>query len=232
VVIAAQDNGLQPRVTTATATVVVLDFPDERPKFSQQKYESDVPENIIDFFVAQVQVSKIMPTFFLRVIENAEFLLQATDMDSESSVTYTIRQGDAEKFRIDPQSGIVRTRRSLDYERQAQYVLIIGTLENTDVNDPQATTTLFVNVQVIGYLFENRKKKIGSCSGFIQDRNDVAPVYSSLPRPVRLRSTVPVGQVVTTVIAVDSDGTSPNNQVLLHISKLLNSNINYTSLCI
>ncbi|XP_046657764.1 cadherin-99C-like isoform X2 [Daphnia pulicaria] len=171
VVIAAQDNGLQPRVTTATATVVVLDFPDERPKFSQQKYESDVPENIIDFFVAQVQ---------------------ATDMDSESSVTYTIRQGDAEKFRIDPQSGIVRTRRSLDYERQAQYVLIIGTLENTDVNDPQATTTLFVNVQ---------------------DRNDVAPVYSSLPRPVRLRSTVPVGQVVTTVIAVDSDGTSPNNHV-------------------
>jgi hypothetical protein len=48
---------------------------------------------------------------------------------------------------------------------------------------------------------------------FIQDRNDVAPVYSSLPRPVRLRSTVPIGQVVTTVIAVDSDGTAPNNQV-------------------
>ena len=77
-------------------------------------------------------------------------------MDSESSVTYTIRQGDVEKFRIDPQSGIVRTRRSLDYERQAQYVLIIGTLENTEVNDPQATTTLFVNVQVFFHiLFEN-----------------------------------------------------------------------------
>jgi hypothetical protein len=74
-------------------------------------------------------------------------------MDSESSVTYTIRQGDVEKFRIDPQSGIVRTRRSLDYERQAQYVLIIGTLENTEVNDPQATTTLFVNVQVFFHIF-------------------------------------------------------------------------------
>ncbi|XP_032795630.2 cadherin-99C isoform X2 [Daphnia magna] len=171
VVIAAQDSGSQPRVTTATATVVVLDFPDERPKFSQQKYEADVPENIIDFFVTQVQ---------------------ATDMDSESSVTYTIRQGDVDKFRIDPQSGIVRTRRALDYERQAQYVLVIGTIENTEINDPQATTTLFVNVQ---------------------DRNDVAPVYSSLPRPVRLRSTVPVGQVVTTVIAFDGDGTNPNNQV-------------------
>lgn len=41
----------------------------------------------------------------------------------------------------------------------------------------------------------------------------MAPVYSSLPRPVRLRSTVPVGQVVTTVIAFDGDGTTPNNQV-------------------
>lgn len=140
-------------------------------------------------------------------------------MDSESSVTYTIRQGDVEKFRIDPQSGIVRTRRSLDYERQAQYVLIIGTLENTEVNDPQATTTLFVNVQVFFHIFTQewiRNRLVYKSlvfARFIQDRNDVAPVYSSLPRPVRLRSTVPIGQVVTTVIAVDSDGTAPNNQV-------------------
>lgn len=70
-------------------------------------------------------------------------------MDNQASVTYSIRQGDVEKFRIDPQSGIVRTRRSLDFERQAQYVLIIGTVENTDLNDPQATTTLVVNVQVV-----------------------------------------------------------------------------------
>lgn len=46
-----------------------------------------------------------------------------------------------------------------------------------------------------------------------QDRNDIAPVFSSLPRPVRLQNTIPVGQVVTTVTAVDSDGTAPNNQV-------------------
>ena len=70
-------------------------------------------------------------------------------MDNQASVTYTIRQGDVEKFRIDPQSGIVRTRRALDYERQAHYVLVIGTLENTDLSDPQGTTTLYVNVQVV-----------------------------------------------------------------------------------
>ena len=144
-------------------------------------------------------------------------------MDSQASITYTIRQGDVEKFRIDPQSGIVRTRRSLDFERQAQYVIVIGTLENTDVNDPHATTTLFVNVQV--------NKKSSSESSWkayfktvlylIKDRNDVAPVYSSLPRPVRLRSTVPIGQVVTTVTAVDADGTSPNNQVWTNCEEVI-----------
>lgn len=55
-VVTAKDGGTEPRITTATVTVVVLDLPDESPKFSQPKYESDVPENIIDFFVAQVQV--------------------------------------------------------------------------------------------------------------------------------------------------------------------------------
>ncbi len=83
-------------------------------------------------------------------------------MDSQASVTYTIRQGDVEKFRVDPQSGIVRTRRALDFERQAQYVLIIGTLENTDVNDPLATTTLFVNVQVTKEKRFSKKKQLGS----------------------------------------------------------------------
>ena len=60
IVVTAQDSGIEPRLATATVTVVVLDLPDEKPKFSQPKYESDVPENIIDFFVAQVQVKHFL----------------------------------------------------------------------------------------------------------------------------------------------------------------------------
>lgn len=63
-------------------------------------------------------------------------------------MTYTIRQGDIDKFTIDPQTGVVRTRKFLDYERQVQYILIVGTVENTDLNDPHSTTTLVVNVLV------------------------------------------------------------------------------------
>lgn len=37
---------------------MVLDLPDEAPKFTQAKYVADVPENSIDYFVAQVQVGR------------------------------------------------------------------------------------------------------------------------------------------------------------------------------
>lgn len=61
----ARDSGVQPLVATATVTVVVLDLPDESPKFSKSTYESNVPENTADFFVAQVQVGLTFDRFFI-----------------------------------------------------------------------------------------------------------------------------------------------------------------------
>lgn len=37
--------------------------------------------------------------------------------------------------------------------------------------------------------------------------NDIAPIFTSVPLPIRLQDTVPLGTVVTTVVASDSDGT-------------------------
>jgi len=108
---------------------------------------------------------------------------------------------------MDPQSGIVRTRRSLDYERQAQCV-IIGILENMEVN-----------VQVFKYLFDNKSKSLNIF--LVLSRTEMMRLLSTAPCRVRLRSTVPVGQIVITIIAVDFNNMSPNNQVLLHISKLI-----------
>ncbi len=171
VVVTARDGGEPSRQTSATVTIVVFDLPDENPKFSQSKYQVSVPENHVDYVVVQVQ---------------------AHDKDTQPSVTYVIRQGDTDKFVIDAKSGVVTTKRALDFERQAQYILIIGTVENTDLNDPQGTTAVVVNVQ---------------------DRNDMTPVFTSVPRPLRLSSTVTVGHTVGAVVAVDSDGSAPNNQL-------------------
>lgn len=102
-------------------------------------------------------------------------------------------------FTIDPNTGIIRTLRGLDYEKDSQHTLIIGTLENPNLT-PGATTQVMVNVE---------------------DRNDVPPVFVTIPSPVTLDDDVAIGTKVTTLLATDSDGTSPGNKVLLYIKTLI-----------
>lgn len=106
-------------------------------------------------------------------------------------MTYVIRQGDNEIFIVDPKTGAIKTRRGLDYERETQHVLVIGTVENTS-NLPGASTRVVINVI---------------------DVNDIPPVFTMVPRPVRLDDNVPIGATVVNLIATDSDGTAPGNQV-------------------
>ena len=47
----------------------------------------------------------------------------------------------------------------------------------------------------------------------MQDVNDIPPVFTSVPRPVTLDDDVPIGTTVINLIAADSDGTAPGNQV-------------------
>lgn len=50
----------------------------------------------------------------------------------------------------------------------------------------------------------------------LQDRNDIPPVFLSIPRPITLDDDVAIGTKVTSLIATDSDGTSPGNKVTFH----------------
>lgn len=63
-------------------------------------------------------------------------------------ITYIIKQGNTDMFSIDRKTGIVKTLRGLDYERENMYVLIIGTEENNS-NEDGSTTKVFVDVEVI-----------------------------------------------------------------------------------
>ncbi|XP_012058840.1 PREDICTED: protocadherin-15 [Atta cephalotes] len=115
----------------------------------------------------------------------------ADDPDTKKQITYMIKQGDTELFSIDPKTGIIKTIRGLDYESQNQHVLIIGTAENTS-DLPGSTTRVVINVQ---------------------DVNDIPPVFTSVPRPITLDDDVPIGTTVIDLVAADSDGTAPGNQV-------------------
>lgn len=53
-VVTAKDGAADPRISTATVTVLVTDVGDEPPIFTQQVYEALVPENVPDTLVATV----------------------------------------------------------------------------------------------------------------------------------------------------------------------------------
>lgn len=55
----AKDGAPDPRLATATVTVAVLDMEDEVPVFKQSEYQAVVPENMPEYFVANVEVSYI-----------------------------------------------------------------------------------------------------------------------------------------------------------------------------
>lgn len=58
--------------------------------------------------------------------------------------------------------------------------------------------------------------------------NDIPPVFTSVPRPITLDDDVPIGTTVIDLVAADSDGTAPGNQVgvLISFQYLISSPLN------
>ncbi|KAF5300091.1 hypothetical protein FQA39_LY11283 [Lamprigera yunnana] len=169
-VVTAKDGAPDPRIATATVTIAVVDIEDEVPIFRRPAYDASVPENIPDYFVTTVT---------------------AEDPDTIKKITYVIQQGPTDLFRIDENSGSIYTTRGLDYERENEHILIIGTLENMS-NEKGSTAKVIVRVE---------------------DRNDIPPVFTIIPHPITLDDDVSIGTSVTNLIATDSDGTAPGNKV-------------------
>ncbi|XP_014256144.1 cadherin-99C isoform X2 [Cimex lectularius] len=173
-VVTAMDGAPDPRIATATVTIHVLDTEDELPIFHNPLYKAEVPENMPNYTVTQVK---------------------ADDPDTTKQITYTIKQGPNDMFKIDPVSGVIKTIKGIDYELESQYILIVGTLEN-NTTKPGSTTKVVVN---------------------IVDVNDIPPVFLTIPTPITLDDNVKIGTKVTTLMATDSDGTSPGNKVRYEI---------------
>lgn len=143
--VTAKDGASDPRIATATVTVNVLDIEDEVPTFAREEYEASVPENVPDYFVTDVMVRQIMVLF--RFIDTKIFSIKAIDPDTIKKITYVIHQGPTDLFRIDENSGAIYTTRGLDYEKDSEHTLIIGTLEN--MSDTMGSTTkVIVKVEV------------------------------------------------------------------------------------
>ncbi|XP_052863564.1 cadherin-99C [Anopheles cruzii] len=169
-VVTAKDGAPEPRLGTASVTVKVRDIPDEVPRFMEATVEVRIPENIPDTAVTTVR---------------------AFDPDTKPEITYTLKRGPGDLFKVDARTGQIKTIRGLDYEKDKMHELIVGTLEN-DGTTPGDYVKVLVEVE---------------------DRNDIPPVFVSIPEPVNINDNLPIGAIVGSMPAVDGDGSSPGNVV-------------------
>jgi protocadherin-15 len=157
--------------------------------------------NEIRIKISVKEVPDIVPIFAksqfdVKVPENvADTLVTRVEISNpESAVdaTYVIKKSSSrDLFKIDAKTGEIRTTQGLDYEAKSTHELIVGTVENEGKSPGDV-----VKIKVI-----------------VEDRNDVAPVFLLVPDPVSVTDDQHVGSLITSIPAVDTDGTSPGNVV-------------------
>ncbi|XP_063531882.1 cadherin-23 [Cydia strobilella] len=159
----------------------------------------------LSLYIGDVSANDGVPHFIrpapgeqLSVSENATigspvFQAVASDPDDPTQpsgrLLYSIQQtnADAKSFAIDPQSGLITTRQSLDRERKASYTLVLLV---TDRGSPPQQTTRIVTVDVT-------------------DVDDHKPHFArNLDDPPVLLMTkeeIPVGTIIGELQAIDED---------------------------
>lgn len=144
------DGGSPPLSTTTIVRIAVTLSNNAGPKFPQPEYQADITENA----VVGTSVTTIGAV-------------------SQSTLTYDIKKGNADRvFQINQYSGVLTTRKPLDYETTAAYTLII---QATNMAGLASNTTLLIQVL---------------------DENDNPPVFQQLHYRGSISEAAPVNSVV------------------------------------
>jgi len=174
------ETEVQDETRTASALVIVaiLNVDDEAPVFEHRKYSLSVPEN--------------QPAMTLV----GHVLARDADAPPFDELEYHLNGGlDADAFVLDPKTGSLRTRKSLDRERKSEYQV---TVMAESVGRGAISRRTFTNVTIL-----------------VGDLNDHAPVVISPSGgngSVHVSSSALPGQLVTRIRAVDAD-IGPNAQL-------------------
>uniref|UniRef100_A0A8C8K301 Cadherin domain-containing protein n=1 Tax=Oncorhynchus tshawytscha TaxID=74940 RepID=A0A8C8K301_ONCTS len=128
--IVGYDQGQNPRTSTSTLTITVLDANDETPTFFPKVYNVSLQESVPrDDVVAH-----------LNCFDN--------DSGLNAELSYFITGGNQDgKFSVGFRNGVVRTVVALDRETQAAYTLVIEAIDNGPSGSRRTgTATVFVKV--------------------------------------------------------------------------------------
>ncbi|KPP79465.1 protocadherin Fat 3-like [Scleropages formosus] len=153
ITVRATDCGSPPMGAVATVRISVTLSESSSPKFLQKEYHAEVKENMA-------------AGTFVMVISAV----------SRSAITYDIKQGDEQgNFRINQFTGVITTRRPLDYESVISYVLTMQAY-----NMAGMVSNITVNIQVV-------------------DENDNAPVFQQLQYVGSISEAAPINSVILNV---------------------------------
>eukprot|EP00116_Pleurobrachia_bachei_P001052 sb/3461314/ len=160
----ALDGGSPPLATTVTLTITVLDCNDNAPVFSQDPYTVVVPENT--------------------AVGSPVVTVRASDKDGplNNQITFSFLKNQ-QVFQLNGQSGVITTRRALDFETQPRFNVSVVA---TDNGTPSLSGRAIVIVE-------------------LSDVNDNAPVFvSDMIEIGVVESTSPM-TVILKVEATDAD---------------------------
>uniref|UniRef100_A0A9J8BPR0 Protocadherin-15 n=1 Tax=Cyprinus carpio carpio TaxID=630221 RepID=A0A9J8BPR0_CYPCA len=178
-VVQASDGGKDPRRTTVTLSIKVLDVDDNSPAFSQPAYHITLPENSPVGMII-LNISCFWPN---------DCLTQALDPDLDANITYRIRTEEArELFAVNPLTGELKVLHSLDFEKLL----------------PNRTTWTFV-VEAVDGGSGKMPPGLASVTVTVLDMNDFPPVFSQTLYRGMVAPNAIKGTIVTTVHAEDLD---------------------------
>ena len=173
---------------TVELLIHLTDVNDNAPIFEQDEYTGYLKENTLEF--------------------NQPLFVSARDNDENgtenSIVRYKIVLGNLDgNFTIDSVTGEIFPNDVIDYEKVAQD------------NDGNRVFNLTVRAQDLGEppLFSDVQVKV-----FIQDQNDFNPVFEEGYYRVSLPEDATSGSEVLNVLAHDSDGSAPFNEIVYRIT--------------
>lgn len=184
-------------------TKVALDYETQKDYAFVVTAKDGAPDMRLGTATVTVEVKDIsdeLPKFTqsmieVKVPENVPDMKIATvvakDLDTKPEITYVFKNGPSDLFKIDPKTGVIKTVKGLDYEEDKELEITVGTAEN-----PGRAVGDIIKIRVL-----------------VEDRNDISPVFVSIPEPVTVNDDQPIGSKIGSMPAVDGDGTAPGNVI-------------------
>lgn len=191
----AIDNVGQGNRNTAQIILDIQDVNDNAPIFLHRQYEAKLLENKAEF--------------------ETPLQVEARDLDlngtENSQITYEIVEGLYRmNFTIDPESGLIRPLHYFDYEELVDSHRHAVRQTNADMRE-------------IDLLVRARDSGIPMLSTvvpvliYLQDVNDNPPIFQKSFYAKTVPEDLPGGSSVLQVLAIDRDGSSPNNAIVYRI---------------